>query len=115
MFSSFLHRLVEVASYKISSIISENMSLDSLSTGGTKSYRIEEIPKDELHIAEDEILVSVAHFHKEVFSTFGIPFHCKVKEGERYSDVRERIQKKLDVPDKEFEKVRKYFMLFYLY
>lgn len=99
-------RLVDVSSYKIGSTPSENMSLDALSTGGTRSYRIEEIPKEELHIAEDEMLISVAHFHKEIFSTFGIPFHFKIKEGERYSEVRDRIQKRLDVPDKEFEKYK---------
>lgn len=81
------------------------MSLDALSTAGTRSYRIEEIPLEDLHVAEDEMLIQVAHFHKEIFSTFGIPFLFKVKQGEHFSHVRDRIQKKLDVPDKEYEKV----------
>lgn len=34
------------------------------STGTTKGLRVEEIPKDELHLAEDEALIHVAHFHK---------------------------------------------------
>ena len=41
--------------------------------------RIEEIPKDELNLAEDELLVPVAHFYKDIFSTFGIPFLIKIK------------------------------------
>lgn len=41
--------------------------------------RIEEIPKEELEIGEDEALIPVAHFHKDVFSTFGVPFLIKVK------------------------------------
>lgn len=40
------------------------MSLDSLSNTGTKSLRIEEIPKEELEIADDELLIPVAHYQK---------------------------------------------------
>ena len=43
-------------------------------------YRIEEVPKDEVNLAEDEMLVPVAHFQKDTYSTFGIPFFIKVKE-----------------------------------
>jgi len=35
-----------------------------------------------------------------------VPFLLKIKDGELFSSVRERIQKRLDVPDKEFEKFR---------
>ncbi len=40
------------------------MSLDNLSNTGTRSLRIEEIPKEELEIADDELLIPVAHFQK---------------------------------------------------
>lgn len=43
-------------------------------------YRIEEIPRDELNLADDEMLIPVAHFHKDVFAAFGIPFFIKVKQ-----------------------------------
>lgn len=43
------------------------------------NFRIEEIPRDELNLAEDEMLIPVAHFYKDIFSTFGIPFFLKVK------------------------------------
>jgi ubiquitin carboxyl-terminal hydrolase 7 len=42
--------------------------------------RIEEIPRDELNLADDEMLIPVAHFYKDVFSAFGIPFLIKVKQ-----------------------------------
>jgi len=99
-------RLVEISSYKIASVPGESVTLDALSTAGTRSYRIEEIPVEELQSGEDELLIPVAHFHKEIFSTFGIPFLFKIKQGELFSHVRDRIQKRLDVPDKEFEKYR---------
>jgi hypothetical protein len=30
-------------------------------------------------LADDEMLIPVAHFYKDVFSSFGIPFFIKVK------------------------------------
>ena len=58
-------RLLEVISYKIYSIQREDVSLDALTgQGATKSYRIEEIPVDEVNMGSDETLIPVAHFHK---------------------------------------------------
>ncbi|XP_013784489.1 ubiquitin carboxyl-terminal hydrolase 7-like [Limulus polyphemus] len=99
-------RLLEVISYKIFLIQREDVQLECLNPAGTKTYRIEEIPKDELHLEDDELLVPCAHFHKEVFSTFGVPFLLRIKHKEPFTKVRERIQKKLDIPDKEFEKYK---------
>lgn len=36
---------------------------------------------------------------------FGVPFYIKVTNGESFECVSERIRKKLDVSEKEFEKV----------
>ncbi|XP_053388715.1 ubiquitin carboxyl-terminal hydrolase 7-like [Mercenaria mercenaria] len=100
-------RLLEVIGCKIYSLQLEDMSLEMLnSTGTTRSLRIEEIPKEEFSLAPDETLIPVAHFHKEVFSTFGVPFLLVIKNNEKFSSVKDRIQKRLDVPDKEFEKYK---------
>jgi ubiquitin carboxyl-terminal hydrolase 7 len=99
-------RLLEIISYKILCIQREDVLLDCLNAAATKTFRLEEIPLDEMHLPDDELLVPVAHFHKEIFSTFGIPFLLKLKNGEAFSKVKERIQKKLDVLDKEFEKFK---------
>jgi len=100
-------RLLEVIGCKIYSIQIEDVSLETLSsTGTTKSLRVEEVPKDEMHLSNDETLIHVAHFHKEVFSTFGVPFLLKIKNNEKFSTVKDRIQKKLDIPEKEFEKYK---------
>lgn len=81
-------RLVEVNCSKVIVGPKEDTSLESLTIGGTKVYRIEEIPADEMRILDDEMLVSCAHFHKEAFSTFGIPFLVKIKEGEPFAKVK---------------------------
>ncbi len=71
-----------------------------------KTYRIEEIPQDEMIVREDEMLISVVHFYKDTFSTFGIPFLIKIKADETWATVKDRIQKKLNLSDKEWEKYK---------
>lgn len=98
-------RLMEISSNKIITIAKEDASLDNF-TNQSKIYRIEEIPRDELHLQEDEMLINCAHFYKDPFATFGYPFLLKIKNGEPFSKVKERIQKKLAVPEKEWEKFK---------
>ena len=120
-------RLLEIVSYKIQSIVYEEIRLDMLNTSPPRWFRVEEIPKDEMEIGDDELLIPVAHFSKEIYSGFGIPFLLKVREGEPFSQVKgelflkiihidrkriisffrlDRIQKRLEVSDKEFEKYK---------
>lgn len=99
-------RILEIVSNKLQPGPKEDVLLETLSTNGSKIYRIEEIPKDELSLSEDEILVPVAHFHKDVFSTFGIPFFFKIKHGEPFLKMKERLFKRLGVQEKEFEKFK---------
>ncbi|XP_054155064.1 ubiquitin carboxyl-terminal hydrolase 7-like [Oppia nitens] len=99
-------RLLEVTSYKIQQILAEDILLECLNPTGSKSYRIEETPKDEIRMETGEFLVPVAHFHKEAYQTFGVPFLLKLKHKEPFTAVKDRIQKKLDIPEKEFEKYK---------
>lgn len=77
------------------------------STGNTKFLRIEEIPMDELNIDEQlEALVPVIHFYKNLFTTFGVPLLIKICDQETYKDVKNRIQKKLNISQYEWEKYK---------
>ena len=49
-----------------------------------------------------EVLIQVCHFSGVVQSTFGIPFLLKLKNQEQIVDVRQRIQKTLEISDKVF-------------
>lgn len=41
----------------------------------------QEIPLDQVDLDKDgEMLIPVAHFHKEVFGTFGTPFLLKIRQ-----------------------------------
>ena len=42
----------------------DDAQLECITSAPTKLYRIEEIPKDELDLADDELIVQVAHFNK---------------------------------------------------
>ncbi|KAH8384510.1 hypothetical protein KR009_001563, partial [Drosophila setifemur] len=66
-----------------------------------KTYRVEEVPTDEMLLAENEMLIPVAHFSKELYNSFGVPFLTKARHGEPYGALKQRIQKRLNVPDKE--------------
>uniref|UniRef100_A0A1I7WX00 ubiquitinyl hydrolase 1 n=1 Tax=Heterorhabditis bacteriophora TaxID=37862 RepID=A0A1I7WX00_HETBA len=88
--------------------------------------RVEEIPDDQLVVRSNEYLVPIAHFDKEPGRMFGVPFFLKVifrnftntenkfqlaiilkvANDEPLQSVRERIQAKLEVSDKEFEKYK---------
>ena len=55
---------------------------------------------------EDEALICTVHFHKEIYNTFGIPSLIKVKSGESFRDIRDRIQKSMEIADDVFEKYK---------
>lgn len=106
-------RFVEVANHKLLPRPREETTLESLQVSDTmanqpshKIFRIEEVPRDELLLLDTEMLIPVAHFSKDIYSSFGIPFFIKARHGEPYSAIKERIQRKLNVPEKEWEKFK---------
>merc|ERR1712241_723112 len=104
-------RLVEIISNKIFCISRPEQTLESLQVGGTKSYRLEVIPQDQEELQDGDILVPVAHFNKEVFSTFGSPFLILLSQGDTVGTVKKKIQNKLGVVDKEWDKYKVAFVI----
>lgn len=68
-------------------------------------YRFEEIPQNELNLTDEEMLIPVSHFYKNVHDLFGIPFFVKAVHNEPFYQLKTRIQNKLGVAEKEWEKV----------
>ncbi|XP_025409585.1 ubiquitin carboxyl-terminal hydrolase 7 isoform X2 [Sipha flava] len=100
-------RTVEIISAKISKWFNPGVRIpEANSSFPSKYYRIEEIPKNEMELSENELLVPVNHFSKEVYSTFGTPFLIKIIHEETLADVKERIVNKTGIPDKELEKYK---------
>jgi len=109
-------RLVEIVASRLHRIIKEEMHIESLETQmANRVYRVEQVLADELplnnnlvfNVSEgEEYLLPVAHFTKEIYATFGSPFLLKIRQGELFKEIKQRIQKKLDVLDKEFGSYR---------
>ena len=99
-------RILEVANSRINFGPKNDEMLENLTLSSSVTYRIEEVPKDELTLRDDELLITCAHFYKDPYSPFGIPFILKVRDGEKFEFVKERIQKKLNINEKEIEKYK---------
>lgn len=102
-------RLIEIVNQKIATVLDHGVGMDNLYGGinaSTKIYRLEEIPQDELSLDPDELLIPAAHFQKDIHNIFGYPFLLRIKENERFSKVKERLAKKLNIQEKEFEKYK---------
>ena len=62
---------------------------------------------DEMNINEQmDALVPVIHYFKNLFTTFGVPLLIKVCDQETYKDVKNRIQKELNISQYEWEKYK---------
>lgn len=107
--TQFRLRLVEIVGSRVHRIFREETlieTLDNAQMSPNKYYRVEQIMPEELTLVNGvDYLLPVAHFSKEIYATFGSPFLLKVKLGEAFKDIKARIQKRLDVPDKDFATV----------
>lgn len=99
-------RLLEIISSKVFNVVNNEVALEHLINQSQRTFRIEEIPEDELEIGKDELLVPVAHFNKEIYQTFGNPFLIRITDGEPINKLKERVKEKIDIQEKEFEKVK---------
>jgi ubiquitin carboxyl-terminal hydrolase 7 len=101
--TGFKLRLDEIVGSKIHRVFKCETSIESLDPQqANKNYRMEQILSEEENLVEGECLLPVAHFSKEIYATFGTPFLLKIRLGEPFRDIKARIQKRLEVLDKEF-------------
>uniref|UniRef100_A0A0E0LHG4 ubiquitinyl hydrolase 1 n=1 Tax=Oryza punctata TaxID=4537 RepID=A0A0E0LHG4_ORYPU len=73
------------------------------------TLRAEEVPEEEKNLGPFDRLIHVYHFTKDTqnqtqVQNFGEPFFMVIREDETLSSIKERIQKKLKVPDEDFSK-----------
>jgi ubiquitin carboxyl-terminal hydrolase 7 len=111
--TGFQLRLEEIVGSKIHRVFKNEISIETLDPQqANKSYRIEQIQPGEAEIGVGEYLLPVAHFSKEIYATFGTPFLLKIRLGEPFTDIKARIQKRLEVLDKEFSTVSRRIRVF---
>lgn len=115
-FDQFRLRLVEIVASRLQRVIKEDLLIETLENQmANKAYRVEQVLPEEIalnnnltfNVSEgEEYLLPIAHFTKEIYATFGSPFLLKIRQGELFKDIKQRIQRRLDVNDKEFTTYR---------
>nr|XP_007146035.1 hypothetical protein PHAVU_006G007100g [Phaseolus vulgaris]ESW18029.1 hypothetical protein PHAVU_006G007100g [Phaseolus vulgaris] len=102
-------RLLEVFYHKIYKVFPPNEKIENINDQYW-TLRAEEIPDEEKSLGPHDRLIHVYHFNKDTaqnqmqIQNFGEPFFLVIHEGETLSEIKVRIQKKLQVPDDEFGK-----------
>ncbi|KAK4765694.1 hypothetical protein SAY86_026784 [Trapa natans] len=100
-------RLLEVFYHKIYKIFPLNEKIENINDQYW-TLRAEEIPEEEKDLGPHDRLIHVYHFMKDQaqnqVQNFGEPFFLVIHEGETLTEIKVRIQKKLQVPDEEFAK-----------
>ncbi|XP_050281147.1 ubiquitin C-terminal hydrolase 12-like isoform X18 [Quercus robur] len=102
-------RLLEVFYHKIYKIFPLSEKIENINDQYW-TLRAEEVPEEEKNLGPHDRLIHVYHFMKDTaqnqvqVQNFGEPFFLVIREGETLAEVKERIQKKLQVPDEEFSK-----------
>lgn len=76
--------MLDVVQSRISNVMREDVLLECLQTSQQKTYRIEEIPHDELSMGMDDMLIPVAHFNKVLCITVSV-------HNERNSSIQFRL------------------------
>ena len=105
-------RMLEIVSNRITTLYGEDHSIEMLNPVGQSSHRIEEVPLDEQDTpipmlpSSEERLVPVAHYQHDPFSTFGSPFLVKLTNGESWVEVAKKIQRRLELSDRDFDKYK---------
>ncbi|KAJ6727513.1 UBIQUITIN CARBOXYL-TERMINAL HYDROLASE 13 [Salix purpurea] len=108
-------RLLEVFYHKIYKIFPHNEKIENINDQYW-TLRAEEVPEEEKNLGPHDRLIHVYHFMKDTtpnqvqVQNFGEPFFLVIHEGETLTEVKMRIQKKLQVPDEEFSKWKLAFL-----
>ena len=121
-------RLVEVFNNHVSRVFTNDEPVKSLNDYST--FYAEEIPSDQLQVAEGDQLVPCFHYHKDPYSSHGTPFLFLLKavssicpaffeestssfflsffvlQAEPWEKTAQRLRKRMHVGEKEFEKYK---------
>ncbi|CAE6431473.1 unnamed protein product [Rhizoctonia solani] len=66
----------------------------------------EEITAEELSAGDNDKVISVFHFTKELARWHGVPFRFVLKPNEKFVDTKKRLQKRMGITDKEIAKYK---------
>eukprot|EP00250_Pteridium_aquilinum_P017737 c23759_g1_i1 orf=877-4185(-) len=101
-------RILEVFYHKIYKVFSVNEKIENINDQYW-TLRAEEIPEEEMQMGPHSRAIHVYHFTRDaaqnhMLQNFGEPFFLVVHEDETLATLKERLKKRLQVPDEEFQK-----------
>ncbi|KAI9493559.1 hypothetical protein BDB00DRAFT_883062 [Zychaea mexicana] len=100
-------RVFGVASGKITLIAHQNQTVAELGFTPKSTIYAEVIPDDEASMdPEADRLIEVVSYHKDPSRLHGIPFLFVAKKDELFADTKKRLQQRLGIGDKEWQKVK---------
>ncbi|XP_043693364.1 ubiquitin C-terminal hydrolase 12-like [Telopea speciosissima] len=104
-------RLLYVPNHQISVVFRQKDTIDYVSCY-KGPLRVEEIPEEEENSGSCDCLIRVCHFDKHSLKCFENPFLFIIHKGETLAEIKVRLQKKLNVANKEFVKWTSAFFQF---
>ncbi|KAB5575494.1 hypothetical protein GE09DRAFT_594410 [Coniochaeta sp. 2T2.1] len=66
----------------------------------------ERVPEEELDVQDQMAFINVYHFQGEPGRAHGMPFRFLIKEGEKFSETKKRLEKRTGLKGKSFEKIK---------
>ncbi|KAL2025090.1 hypothetical protein VTK56DRAFT_92 [Thermocarpiscus australiensis] len=77
-----------------------------ISVNDYTSVIAERMPPEEAEVKDPAQFISVFHFQNEPSRSHGIPFRFLLKEGEKFSETKKRLEKRTGLKGKSFEKIK---------
>ncbi|EHK97964.1 putative Ubiquitin carboxyl-terminal hydrolase 21 [Glarea lozoyensis 74030] len=98
-------RLYELHSHKIHKEHTPPRNQSVISITDYVTLVAERIPKEDLDAQQNEI-IQAFHFQGEPNKAHGIPFRFRIMENEKFADTKKRLEKRMGVKGKNFEKIK---------
>ncbi|KAI8066595.1 hypothetical protein BC940DRAFT_275132 [Gongronella butleri] len=105
--SAFRHlRVYEAVNCRVNRVYNPSDSLIGFSDSPSTQLFIEPIPEEEKNMGDEDTLIDVFHFSRDINRTHSIPFKFLVIKDEPWQDTKTRLQLRTGINDKDWAKVR---------
>ncbi|KAI8145421.1 hypothetical protein BJV82DRAFT_603604 [Fennellomyces sp. T-0311] len=100
-------RVFEVIDGRIASVLTADQTVSGLGDKPGSAVYVEVKPEEEKNMDnENDRLIQVVNYHKDPAKLHGIPFLFVAKKDEPFVDTKKRLQQRVGISDKEWQKVK---------
>lgn len=97
-------RVYEISNHKFFRELERDYPVISINDYAT--VIAERMPPEDTEAKDQTQFISVFQYHGEPSRAHGIPFRFLLKEGEKFSDTKKRLEKRTGLKGKSFEKIK---------